>query len=594
MTGRAPGVDREGGRSDSRALTPVVGIVLLVGIVVLGTAVVTLVGGAVLGDTRQSVEIASAENAMGELDARASDTALGLDTSSARAVEFGHTGPDGHLETTRDSWMRVSIVDATTGVESASVVNETMGTVTYRHGERTVAYEGGGVWRGDGPDTTMLSPPEFHFRNTTLTLPIVSLGGDVTLGERFVVQQNGTATRKYPNASAGLDNRVQDSKVTVTVHSDYYLAWGQYFDDTTDGIVTYDHGAQTATVKFLSLPRFVGLNDGIVATSGVGELRIGGTGVYVDSYDSRIGSYPVSQGENASLSAAGDVVNRGDMELLGNISSGAFADIGGNPQINGSVRYTTGYSYSPSANSYVQDGFDGIAGVAEFEPIDGYVLDAVADARESNDNAAGVVAGVIVDGDITGSGTLEAGTYYARDLDIEKGDRLILDTSGGDVNIAVEDAVSIVGDGSGTARILINGSGTVRLFVVGDEPTDFVIGKNGRIDVTDSAAVADELPAGFRVYGTQDFDAEITSNSGNPIHMEAVIYAPAGRTGTGSVIIRHAEFYGAIVTGNLSIDQGAKIHYDLGLGDERFPRSPTVSRLEYMHVAVHPIDVTNR
>lgn len=568
--------------SRDRGLTPVVGVVLLVGIIVLGSVVAAIAGTAALDGTRTSVEVARAETAMSELDARASDTALGPDATSARDVEFGDVGPDGYLRTTHDSWLRVSVVNASTGVEDASVVNATLGTVTYTHGGSTVAYEGGGVWRGDGENTTMVSPPEFHFRNATLTLPVITVDGDGEVRERLRVQRAGPMTRAYPNESAGLTNRVADTKVTVTVHSDYYAAWGHYFEETTDGIVTYDHGAQTVTVTFLSIPRWAGLGNGIVATSGAGEVKIGGNSVYIDSYDSSQGTYSDTQSANGSIVAANDVTTTGTSDIRGEIRSGADVALSGDTSITGTVYWTD--SFEPNG-AQVNGGNEQIAGVAAFEPIDGYVLDTVARLRTANNNSE---VGVIADHELTGSGTLPAGSYYLDRIAVGPGNTLELNTTDGDVVIAVEDTVTVEGNGGNAAAIRVVGNGTATVFMVGDEPVDFTLGKNGQV------AVPDERSGQFRVYGTKEFDAEITSNQGNTLRFEGVIYAPAGTTGDGSVKIGQADFYGAIVTGSLDIKQGAQIHYDLGLGGERFPRSPTVSRLEYMHVAVHPINVTNR
>ncbi|WP_255195955.1 DUF7289 family protein [Halorarius litoreus] len=570
---------------DRRALTPLVGVLLLVVIVILGSTVAVLVADEALGGTRKSVEVARAEGAMTQLDARVSDTALGSDGTAGRAVDFGHIGPDGQLGTSRESWMRVAIVNATTGVEDATVVNATLGTVTYAHSGTTIAYEGGGVWRGDGENTTMLSPPEFHFRNTTLTLPIVSVDGDPALGERLQVAQTGPAVRKYPNETAGLTNRVADAKVAVTVHSDYYLAWGAHFEDATDGYVTYDHDARTVTVTFLSIPKWTGLNDGIVATSGSGEVKVTGTGAYIDSYNSSVGtgSYDTTKGADAVLSVVTDLTNSGDLTMLGDLRSGATVTMGGNTNISGSVYWTD--AYDQNGNSVHIDGsIEQIDGIAPYEPIDRYVLHVVDAARTANNNTE---AG-IVDDRISGSATLGAGTYYLRSIDIGPGNRLELDTTDGDIVVAVEDTVVIEGNGGNAAALNVSGDGTVTMFVIGDQPVDFEVGKNAEVSVPGERATQ------FRVYGTQDLDVVILSNQGKTIRFEGVIYAPAGYTGTGSTTVGQAEFFGAIVTGQLDVPQYAEIHYDLGLSNEQFPRAPYVSRLEFMHVAVHPVDVTNR
>lgn len=567
-----------------RGLTPVIGVVMLTLIVVLGSIAVFLTGGPALVDTRQSVDVARAEQAMGEVDASVSATALDLDGTATRDVDFGRIERGGTLGTNESSWLRVDLIDTSTG-GATEVVNASLGTVVYSNGDTTVGYEGGGVWRADRDGSVMLSPPEFHFRedrtgNGTLTLPILSVSGERGLSDRLRVERVGQPERVYPDESANFTNKVQQTKVRVTVRSEYYEAWGRYFERNTDGFVFVDPATETASVTFLSLPRFVGLNSGIVATSGLGEIKLNGNSIYIDSYDSRVGTYEETKGAQGSITAVNDVVTTGSSNIQGEIRSGATVELSGTTDVNGTVYWTDEYI---SGGAYVSGGDEQIPGVANIEPIDGFVYEAVADVRETNDNDA---TGVVVDRELTGSGTLTTGSYYLQNLAIGPGETLTLDTTDGDIVLAVEDIVSIVGNGNSAARIDVVGDGTVTVYVVGDDPVDFEIDKNGEVDVPVQRS------GQFRIYGTQDFDAVITSNQGNKLLFEGVIYAPAGRTGSGSVQIGQAAYYGAIVTGDLTIKQGAEIHYDLGLADQRFPRSPTVSRLEFMHVTKHLVRVT--
>ncbi|MFC7136785.1 hypothetical protein ACFQRB_10360 [Halobaculum litoreum] len=52
----------------------------------------------------------------------------------------------------------------------------------------------------------MVSPPEFHYRGTTLTLPLVRVAGDRRLDEEVVVRRANASTAVYPDASAGYAN----------------------------------------------------------------------------------------------------------------------------------------------------------------------------------------------------------------------------------------------------------------------------------------------------------------------------------------------------------------------------------------------------
>lgn len=568
----------------SRGVSETFSVVLLIAITVVGTTALLAFGGPVLDRNKKAAEVGQAEHALSQFDSQASRVALG--DGSVQAVDLGLTASDGSLQVRPDSgWLRVDYVNATDGT-AEPVVNTSLGAVTYDRGGTTVAYQGGGVWRTDGNGSTMVSRPEFHFRDDTLTLPIVRTEGGGSVHSDVEITRAGPPVRAFPDRTAGWENKLNNSKVRVTVHSEYYDAWGRYFEERTGGQVFVDHARETATVVFLAVPRTIGLESGIIATSGSGLIKLGGEGVYIDSYDE--GSYDGGT-PNGDLTAVNDVHSTGSADVDGDVRSGSVVDLSGTTDITGTVYWTDDFQRDGAA---VGDD-EQIRGVASIPPIDGYVYDTVASARASNDNSE---YAFIEDNEITGSGTLQAGTYYLHDLTLGPGDSLTLDTSDGNLTIAVRDYVHVEGKGqkaSQTATVDVVGNGTVEVVVAGegrspDAGKHFVMGKNSQIDVPE------ENSRQFRIYGTKSFDGQISSdNSPSKLRFEGVVYAPAGLYGTGSLYIQQAEFYGGMVAGSLTIKQYAEIHYDESLADAQFPRAPTVSRIEYLHVTVHRINVTD-
>lgn len=603
-TSSRTGGSRTGGE---RGLSAVVGVVLLVVIVVLGSVVTVIVGTAALGDTRKSVEVTRAEGAMAEFDARVADTAFGPDGASNRSVEFGDVGPDGYLETTRDSWIRVDIVGGEIGLTPQNVVDAKLGTVAYRHGETTVAYEGGGVWRSDGEATTMVSPPEFHYRNRTLTLPIVNISGgsDEELSTAINVRKSGPPDRRFPDSTRiGFNNRVEQSQVIVTVHSDYYRAWGEYFERTTGSYVGYNDAAQTVTVIFLSVPTTGSFSDGIIATSGTGEFALAGNGAYTDSYNSAVGPYNVSKGDNGDVYAAGNVTMVGDSEVEGDIYSGKVVNLTGSAIVHKNVNWTTEYIQTGSATVYgTVEQHDGVLTVL---PIDGFVTDTVDDIQSKNDNDnTSLITNDRIDFGGSDSGTLGSGTYYFEDLSLF-GEDLVLDTTTGNITIAVRDYVRVDRGGKGNkgATISVKGNNTVQVYVASEGEVTVTTTENNALDrdrdlnlyVSPDALV--EVPQDrstqLQIFATSDFSMAIAANQGKPAAFYGLVYAPAGYFGTGEVYIKQAEVAGAIVTGSMILGQNGAVHYDEAVKNLNLPQSPTAARLEYMHVAVHEVDVTNR
>lgn len=580
-------------RRSGRGQSELVAVTLLLVIVVLGSTVVALTGVDALEDNKETVAVSQAETSLQQLDSRASDVTMGFDGDTSQVASL--QGRDEAYRTERDSWIRVQIQNTSTGAVRTEIVNQTMGSVEYRRGRTTLALEGGGVWRSDGEGSAMVSPPEFHFRDGTLTLPVVTVSGDASLGGSVRITRDGPPERKFPDESANLTNRLRDGKVAVTVHSDYYRAWGQYFEDTTNAYVYYNDTQQRATAVFLVLPGWGSLRSGIIATSGAGELALVGTGAYVDSYNSSIGDYDSTKGKNGTVEASGDVILSGDSNISGDVRSGDSVEVGTSGVIDGDVHWTEDFT-----NDGTVTGNDTqIDGIASVEPIDGFVELSVELIRGSNDNDA--TAHIENDQlDISGtSAELGAGSYYFENLYLE-GENLTLNTTDGDIYIGVRDWMSLEKAGSDGANIDVEGNGTVRIFLLNEDTKKVSVTGEGKqevnLNVGDKSAVSvpgDRSPQ-FRLYATQELDATIAGSSSNPANFTGVVYAPAGVTGPSRVYTKQSHIHGQILTGNLTLGQYGAVHYDLALEGTPLPRSPTLDRLEYMHVAIHRAEVRER
>lgn len=183
-----------------------------------------------------------------------------------------------------------------------------MGTATYDTGAGTAAYEGGGVWtRGHEGGSRMVSPPEFHYRDQTLTLPVVQLDGDVAAGGSTVEL---TASAGRTERVDGIVNPLADSsgRVYVTVGSAYYEAWGEFIAERTAGqVVELDHDTETVTVE-LVVPSPATVDQAIYA-AGEGPNAVQIQGMAVDSYNSSEGdgSYSSSTSDNGTVTTGGGI-----------------------------------------------------------------------------------------------------------------------------------------------------------------------------------------------------------------------------------------------------------------------------------------------
>ncbi len=274
------------------------------------TAIVVM-GSSVLIENQANSQLDRAEHALTQLDSKLSLVALGGSTAQQALVSLESTGTRLYVDGTA-GWMNISIQNSTDGSVDVEVLNVTMGAVVYEneHKNAIIAYQGGGVWRSDPSGASMVSPPEVHYRtgqgdDPTLTLPLVIVKGNETLGHTASMNKLGDTTSKYPvTGNEDLSNPLQEGDVNVTIHSEYYEAWGNFFESRTGGSVTYDHTAKTVTVTLVIPGSQETLDRGLSATGAGEELKFAGGGsdnTFLDSYNSSEGPYLSSQSWNGTL-----------------------------------------------------------------------------------------------------------------------------------------------------------------------------------------------------------------------------------------------------------------------------------------------------
>ncbi|WP_122088266.1 DUF7289 family protein [Halalkalicoccus subterraneus] len=236
----------------SRGQAELVGVVLLIGLTIIGTTAIVALGAGTIADSRASAEVQSTEHAMTLFDSTVTNVALG--DAPVRTVRFGRT--DGRFELREDvGTMRIEHHTEGgappvewNGCESAAGVCEIdLGAMVYTHGGTELASQGGGVWKRQGGATTMGSPPEFHYRDGTLTLPAVT-----TTGTGSASGAPAATIRPAGGSEVAHSGAIENGTVTVTVRSPYYEGWRQHFEERTTGVVSVDHDDHSVTVELVS------------------------------------------------------------------------------------------------------------------------------------------------------------------------------------------------------------------------------------------------------------------------------------------------------------------------------------------------------
>lgn len=580
-------------RDDERGASEVLSVALLIGIVLLGTAAVLLIAGPQLSAEQNNAEVSQAEQSLTQFDSEAARVARG--GTDAQRIDLGLRGNSGTLDVEEETGNITVEYDYFFDPDnSTEVMNTSMGTLRYERGDTTVGYQGGGVWRSDGDDSVMVSPPEISYRNGTLTMPIVKATRTGSVHSDVLVARGGT-TERFPTENK--TNKITGNKaIIVTIESRYCRGWERFFESETEAIVDADCGQDTVQVTFVALPGDFSPAAGVVATSGPGEIRLEGNGAYIDSYDS-----PGYDGGDSDgiVEAAGDVNMFGSSQIDGDVRSGRNITIeSGSAEIDGNANWTKRFD-PHDGDSITGDDYE-IDGISTILPINRLVYDKTDTLRAKNDNEEAGENDDLIDGgalDIDGGeATLGTGEYYLDTLHLD-GETLYLDTTDGDITIAVERWVKLDEKRGQPSEIIVEGDGDVRFFVASEEKVsvDNIQGASSAgfgeghfvVENSNVRGLGKGSPR-FQVFGPDDFVGAI---GGGDAEVTASLIAPTGEFGSGRFYVKQGELFGAVVTGELTLGQEGKVHFDRALIDEEIPLAPNIPRIEYLYLTEDEIEV---
>ncbi|WP_323674234.1 hypothetical protein [Halorubellus sp. PRR65] len=590
------------GRGHARAVAPLVGVVLLLGIVAAGAGIVFVTG----MDAKASVQ-----------DASAADSAeTSLQAAGATFASVAHAG--------RDARELVDLGDATEDVRvepdgrlrvqvngrAACTAETDLGTVVVDAGsDGAVAYQAGGIFRRSASGTTVVQSPALDYRTEhvnghpirTVSFSVPNVTGDVH-GSEFLA----SADRADDGVQADLcltDDGAVDleyvREVTITVAgSDNYRAWHRYFEREFGPVATHtvDAGTRTASV---TAPLGAGVHPdqytfegvqvygAIFSTASSGELLLQTRHATVDSYDSTTGPW---DGGTPTYDSGGTVLTRGDVAVQangatiegnvyaeGSVSLSSSCAAGGDHCVNGDVYVNNSTAGGPTTaltpseegdrTGHITGAWGNGTQVPSIPPLDATIDQTVGTASTYNtneDEPAVDASGVQYAGS---DATVESGVYYLDELTVPAGHDLTFDTTDGDVVLAVAGDVDIEAD----ATVTVTGDGQVHAFVAesttaGDQ---LFVGEGATVRVVDG---------GTRTYRSNALVVACKAGCGatfadttpsNPTTFTGVLYGPGNAADDGTISLgKRVDVWGALVGGTVTFEQQAEFHFDESLRNQ--------------------------
>ena len=596
----------ERGAAAERAQSEVLGTVLLLGLTVAVVGTTVALGGAALDDSQTTADLQRVEGAMTQVDSKASLVAHGGSPSQRLRLDPGRNA-DLRVDEGAGS-MRIEVE-----TENGTYTNETtLGAIIYERGDDVIAYQGGGVWRSGADGARMVSPPEFHYRGDTLTLPLVTIAGGGELSDSVTMSESGGGPEGL-FASENISNPLLGGNVTITVESEYAEAWGRFFESRTEANVT-QLSSEEVRVKIRTKTVHPTLTTSASSVGGVSIAAGGIRRLEADSYDSGTDSDPRKYGpdtadDNAVVRTNGgfgkgeggigrleEIRIRGDL-LMGadDFPSGQFEK-----KVNVSGETRTNVDF-PSLN-----------------PVSGAIKQQIDELRDREpERETGSFA---FDG---GTERVDEDTEFTGDLVVSAGNTLIVEsgttlTVDGDLNVedgsvvfdARNDEIDVLVDGGMT----VGGSGTVRaeggdrtnlhvsgpVTVRGDgtdsgpasistaEDTRLELFTLGRVTLDDGANLSADGDRTENLWLYSGEDAIGVNGNDGRVRFTGVLYAPesvmtldGSMTFTGSFTANEFEFNEARL----------KLHYDEALRDNQPFDGRSVPVVSHLHVSTHTVVV---
>jgi len=564
--------------NSEKADAEVIGHIILLGLTITGIGLITLVGVPTIYKLEDMSTVKNAEQTYTMLDSSASKVALG--ETPKQTIDVNLNGGSISVVPNSSSQLSYVLFELQNGSNTISIPVP-MGKIIYRLGDRDVAYEGGGVWSKYPTGSVMLSPPEFNYNGITLTFPIVNISGNYSAGGK------GTATLRLEKENSTNNTRIiyptntyknpidqNMTKVTITIKSEYYDAWADYFKTLSLVKVDSYPDEKKVVVSLDPPPLFTNFSNGALASGSIILENNGET----DSYNSSQGKYSISKSENGSIRATISI------EIKNNAKVKGYALTAGTISGGGTI--------TKDANA---SSFGGVTVLGtKYPPVKGLSLGSttslvqskINDYKANNDNNASSANGCLRG---TGNKTLDGvgtgwsggnpsqctiypgstGNYYLTTFSLINNKVLIIDTTTGTVNIVVDSSDFKLDN---NANITVNGNNPVKLYL----NRNILLSNNAKINPT-----SNDKSSLFQIVSSSSQDINLDNN----MYFYGFIWAPLAEI----TIVNNAEVYGAMVGKTFTLNNNQKMHYDEALKNLDASGLTSGTSISYLYITQNDI-----
>lgn len=541
-----------------RAVSPVVGLVLLFGVVGITAVAILFVGTGLTETTAQEAQTQQAERSLTKFAETANQLSQAQGSSETFTIEAGDDAnayvneSAGHIELT------LVINESDPSEPNRTILDNDMGSYVTETGDGTAfAYQGGGVFRQDTEgEPVLVRAPNLDYTvdpDPTLTLPVTQIRGN----------DSGTAgdgdlevvTRRDAFPRQSLPNPIIGDYMDLTIESQYCTAWEGYVVDETSATVREQCDGGTPDQLQIRMDLANGTErstrtDTDTTNPDVDEPTVTGGTPGIQFFDIDNGTtpgVPPNNGNTMPSSPDPDVPDEPESDgVYGFFSEGpvdlssaggaVYGSLGSNDTVN-----------VPNDVTVTEGSTEGVPVEADPYPDVDAMIASGSNWQENLYNTEWT----------EGPQSLETGNYgYV--IDSEPGGRTIYVENTDDLSSNSRPVVFNVSEGDIDVVIDgdLSGAGQTNLIVTGAENTnhslniyvggDMVSNSRLKIGTPDSEAdqisgggndpgidTSDVQPDAVSIYGSSDSEVRVSGD----ISLEGSIYFPEG-TGTGSSSFR--------------------------------------------------------
>ncbi|WP_121741812.1 DUF7289 family protein [Natronorubrum halophilum] len=259
------GGKRRGNRAQrGRGLSPIVGLVLLLGMVIAGTALLFIVGSPMLDTFESGSERERAHLCMDETDHQLATVAATGEQRSMPDTDISDCQIDvadkGQVDIL---WYNDSESDDLPWDDDTRTATAELGALEFELDDRTIAHQGGGIWEDTGSGTQIISEPGISYENGStgsngsVRFDLMLLDQDELSGSDPIARADHERSDELAADIAEAASNSDGTNVAIRIESSYHDGWKQHLetalvsnvDENVSSSISHNSGAETVEVK---------------------------------------------------------------------------------------------------------------------------------------------------------------------------------------------------------------------------------------------------------------------------------------------------------------------------------------------------------